>query len=1806
MFSYNNLPTYFKQNITQQGEQLSEAFLDEHQTKSIIIHDLLTPQQFMRLHEIYEPYTFKFEASPNFTHPRAHHIPGIGMDIIDSLFERYQGPQTLGIGTRFNLHDAYQHVCYKIDARDQGRLRKHLAVKEDPDLKDLLLGRTNSKFCSQGSEHCTHRAKIALLNNVYDISVSTMCKIFANHQLEIAYMALMLPDEVLYNVSEGNTNYGYRIYRSGTKHYMSFGSGAFDYGHDTKMWRDWCTKPTHTAHGVCITIERIAKVGPMTLLQITRVSLEQEIRATYFPPEPCKKIYDYTKKGYWLELYARLPFTSPDRIREYLDRSAPSFIVPSKLYDAIVKQGIVRPDENFTRQNLALHLKATTSRIIINSEVLQGGLELTADQFSALLVVAYIDAATHRQLETKVIGKILKIIKGEAFIDRFTNLVTNLVKGALPISVIFPSGPSEALAIGLKARDLLVNDHAVTTNIVGANFVERARNEPWKAWTGDGTCVQETKALLRNGDRAYSFLHDDKPNFTDEELASITIQNDHCQPVLEPDKYCDHDIGYRDYSQLNPNNFVVDQKLLIYHKYEHHPQTDRFINTRHKFDKFLQYAVPFSKYFKFLSNRTFLKFRRKRIAMLCSSPGNDVDYPAFSVNVTPHSHQEVDHYASNMSMKCYEGLNILCRQCLNKVDENILYCDLGMESADLRSLGSTQYRALLSLLATGKKFALKLQCFLKMLCLAEPYILIILDLVREHKLHFYNVGNANEAFVHNLCVTRPHLTDFYYKYDDLKYALVDKRRHLITDTTMDYTEPFMNEGFEWLYVDPPEEDPFAYQDDFENVFTVDPQPAPSAPPLPGTIYPFTANDLIATNKGKPIFKSNKCETPDNPGIPLQTLDKDMAIVHTDCQHDDALITDAVQKGYNVIRKQVNYCKACYLATLIHHQSYVVSGDKIVPGLRKDVPTTAFAEVKLRDEYDFPAALKILRRELLHPDAKYGEINKAALNYLKDLTFKPGKMYGVVGCPGSGKTRFAMDAIPSDCYVVTPYSRLTHEYREKGFKSGTFVKALVKRYKCVLLDEVFAFSPGMLAAWVSNADIVYMIGDPRQMGHVDEKNVYKNVLAADIIHWNALPKLNVSYTLPIDAVAVLNKHFGYDITTLSTVLHSFKNVSKKNLGDAYNCFTRAHERTGGQNVKTVAKIQGTRCDEMRLMIETNSFKLIKEAPGQFVVAISRHRNKCYYTTTVSTMLRMLEVEFDDVHTCKPKGLSSYYNEGEQFTYKKVSFTEIKTPEKFQTMVKFKREDGHVTVPEIVPAVQNPSGQALTDAIITPDETVEQIMEREGKILDAFVSAERGHSFDQVREIMNKVAPTLDAASEFYGVTTHTFDLQGAAMINNIEALANDNEHNVRRFPVPMYGRPTFINSASQSLHCIMSRYIKSNYKKKLSAVSAHRIAADMFDVILNKALVNVERISDDDLSLSFAEFVDKMVIRGRSIPLSLLDSDEQSLFASIEGFLKQQNKADVSIESWIRYENGFFKAGQGIAAQCKNINVLSAAYIRAFERKFKKCLKPNCHLVNGMSDIELSTLVRERFRDDTEHLGFDIKEFDSVHNRSTEYLMWKLYESFGVPEFVYKTIGTLNVSWILSYVIQDVNFPIKIKAKVQEKMQSGRPDTLVKNSITALAMLLLVLEGEINDVYVKGDDIYVQGRRLRLKYKEESLKVDSSEPPAFVGYIMADKLTLDIPRLCIKLLNRNYPDAKSIDDYIIAVKDWLKVIRGDQGKLHAAAINSHRYNITLGEAEYLLNFMFEFASGQIINNENVDQLVKQRLPMFVVQNDSTSF
>ncbi|APG77754.1 hypothetical protein [Wuhan arthropod virus 1] len=926
------------------------------------------------------------------------------------------------------------------------------------------------------------------------------------------------------------------------------------------------------------------------------------------------------------------------------------------------------------------------------------------------------------------------------------------------------------------------------------------------------------------------------------------------------------------------------------------------------------------------------------------------------------------------------------------------------------------------------------------------------------------------------------------------------------------------------------------------------------------------------------------------------------------------------------------CDACSDLSVHNSVKPQAVGNEIVTPV-EPLPQVKFGEVKVSIEKDqVEIILKALVTELSQDlKGKFGEINAKAIDMINKIEIGPINKFikGITGVPGSGKSSTVKKLLDrKKVIIITPFKELSQDYKNDGFVAYTFIKAMTLDLsdKIVLLDEVFAMSPGVFLYYLIVVKELLIIGDPFQMPNVDKDDkIYKGLVTSQLFDFKSFPKLNVSFTVPLDICKILNEHYGYvDMKTNSKVINSIQ-VHGYSTGfkEEFYCFTTNVEKLNKLAV-CVAKIQGKRTKETHLIIECSAKALIDSIPAQMVVALSRHSEKIHLYPQSPELITYYKLwpTFNKVHSCILSGPLDRENDGRFFRYDEIRIaTDLKSngtskmekqrkliaertgqltePFKMEVTYEGTRRIANVQLPEEAIVNMSAHGYYPMDASLPMEEVEELEIIRENIIVNT-----RNPSPEEVNRIMNHISYTEGTHSDIHGLQVTEFP-EVNAIIDDPSMLIEDKLREGKRLQGDVRGRYCFAFDQNQTFHTGASRY--GSKAPEVSNRKAKEFARRMVSGLMEH-VNEIKPITFEDIQLCLAEQITRIKTKNEVRQMSLYDGDILDSCEKVSGFLKKQVKADLKIESWLRLDEHLeIKAGQGISAQPKAINIIVGATIKAMEKNLKASFKPYVKFGYGISPEDLDDWLKNIDFSNCKGIAADIDNMDKRRGKETDFYMDIIWKMQGANVALKKIMDALNIDWPLF-----LKFLIIF---VHRCFQSGRQDTLYSNTLVALgwffAFYVLI---KPRAVLAQGDDVGALAEDVVLRVKGEYcdfMKIELTDTPTFVGYIMANGLKLDVPRLVCKLVNRTFTSDKDLQEYKVAVKDWLSIIRNQEEYNENNLIVALHYGITDEEANYLLDFLYSFANTDFVSDFkskclNYFNLAKFTLPTKEVIKNLTTY
>jgi len=322
-----------------------------------------------------------------------------------------------------------------------------------------------------------------------------------------------------------------------------------------------------------------------------------------------------------------------------------------------------------------------------------------------------------------------------------------------------------------------------------------------------------------------------------------------------------------------------------------------------------------------------------------------------------------------------------------------------------------------------------------------------------------------------------------------------------------------------------------------------------------------------------------------------------------------------------------------------------------------------------------------------------------------------------------------------------------------------------------------------------------------------------------------------------------------------------------------------------------------------------------------------------------------------------------------------------------------------------------------------------------------------------------------------------------------------------------------------------------------------------------AMVDYYVLDEDgeDLELipmsNLKSLVDKISpIVNRKEVVNMFDTDLNNLRSRMITFtMKKQDKHDPT---GTKMTSG--KAGQGVSAWSKVLNLFFCAYSRYLTECVFECTKSNVLLAFNKSDAELSTFFA-KYKDEYTsekytNINCDFSEMDTSHTQSMLELELELFGLLGVNHKIVDFYATMRTEWCNMYQCSE-----GISMLHGLYMQhSGQPLTITGNTILNMAVLGYAYRFEdILYAAFKGDDSHirakkvtaVKGRKAAI-YEEHGykLKISFEKVSEFIAnFVTPYGFFPDVVRRSVKAVSKIYEDEKSWEESRVNLKEVLSMV-----------------------------------------------------------------
>lgn len=333
---------------------------------------------------------------------------------------------------------------------------------------------------------------------------------------------------------------------------------------------------------------------------------------------------------------------------------------------------------------------------------------------------------------------------------------------------------------------------------------------------------------------------------------------------------------------------------------------------------------------------------------------------------------------------------------------------------------------------------------------------------------------------------------------------------------------------------------------------------------------------------------------------------------------------------------------------------------------------------------------------------------------------------------------------------------------------------------------------------------------------------------------------------------------------------------------------------------------------------------------------------------------------------------------------------------------------------------------------------------------------------------------------------------------------------------------------------------------------------------------------------------------------------------IQFHLKTQTK-EVRSPGW----DTSYKAGQGISAWSKLLNVLFSYFTRAYSDLIPKYLLDNVVLAYGESDARL----QEKFQPhakifnarNIQKMTADFTEFDSSQDEKGLLASVAILKSIGFNPDVIDFYYTLRAQWVL-YANETAGCHRYLLKIAGEFMQhSGQPYTLDGNTQFNMSSIGMCYEFvNLRFASFKGDDSIILADAITMCFAgTDAIKdlcgfVIKAEFPAIAEYI-ANIITPDgeffpdVLRRVSKVAARVYRHNVDWDETLESITESLDVIRDDAAFMRGCKIASefyHNHNIpiTPEEVRYLCYFLSSLRKHKDLSHIKSEKFTYLHIPI----------
>nr|USM11153.1 MAG: non-structural polyprotein [Avian associated bastrovirus 2] len=773
------------------------------------------------------------------------------------------------------------------------------------------------------------------------------------------------------------------------------------------------------------------------------------------------------------------------------------------------------------------------------------------------------------------------------------------------------------------------------------------------------------------------------------------------------------------------------------------------------------------------------------------------------------------------------------------------------------------------------------------------------------------------------------------------------------------------------------------------------------------------------------------------------------------------------------------------------------------------------------------------------------------------------MFLLTGVPGAAKTadiitkivpaaieRNEVGTVIKPVLVLCPTAALRDKYNVDLADMGvahtihTGLRALLtKPWALVIVEEVFTV-PVAYFNFIAEKYHTLGVGDPKQIEHVDFTKMWvDSMMMSHIMH--AIPRAHKSVThrCPQDVIAIPAIKAAYPgITSTSRKDNSIEHVGPnfQNSNSVVVTFTQMikNQMTGTncENAITAHECQGQTFTSVILHYcgTHGENMLLDKSPNHLVVALTRHTNKLFIRDVSEN-----------------KTLTTYMNAISPLTHI--------------------ADQANIDLESVQPMEEGrPTCVVAEEAYEAPKESYKTAR------TNAAIAIEIVSRFNPLPPQREQVANSVNQLP-YEGGATGTLRLAALGQEENKET----KPQKIFRFQGPQHVKITRMSHRFELARTNLERL--AHVTKNMKASIAEKTAQHLYDLLVPEFSWHVP---DDLKHQTFLEALDRMNARGQEMDVLKDATDWTDHKVNIvKSFLKSQQKPMGGKDALL-----VDKAGQGIAAWEKTLNLMMTCYVRTIEHVMTNQSIGKVYITSQLDDKTTMAKLEKENEPGDEYLANDWTQFDSNQNNASRMLYSKLLALVGCPP-------DLIEAWNQHSTKRKVACA-ELTLNVTEKLDSGAPNTFSKNCAFNAAICLDVMKN-IRVLYIKGDDSLARGRGVEFdkkkmkKYGTEcgyKFKPEKTFSGEYISFIVNNQgVAFDLIRVASKILSRAYEDRKDFENYQTAIRSQFGSLTICEAA-NMCKINSLHYSGTTRDEhtfDSLYSFILDFGLEKIKFSELVE-------------------